>query len=142
MAKSVLCALKNSGFKYGKLVARNEKTGRTLARQYGYEWLPKHEGLAADILINVTPIGMAGAPEERELAFTHAQIQTAHTVFDVVALPAETQLIQNARAASKHVISGAEVIVLQAVEQFVLYTGVKPGPVDIEKAATFARAAT
>jgi shikimate dehydrogenase len=44
-----------------------------------------------------------------------------------------------ASALGKKIISGAEVIVLQAVEQFVLYTGVRPGPELIEKAAAFAR---
>ncbi|MEA3163558.1 MAG: hypothetical protein QOE88_1376, partial [Verrucomicrobiota bacterium] len=35
--------------------------------------------------------------------------------------------------------TGAAVVVLQAVEQFVLYTGVRPSPELTEKAATFAR---
>jgi shikimate dehydrogenase len=39
----------------------------------------------------------------------------------------------------KGTITGADVIVLQAVEQFVLYTGVRPGAELIEKAAAFAR---
>jgi shikimate dehydrogenase len=61
-------------------------------------------------------------------------------VFDVVALPAETPLIVYARRAGKPVITGAEVIALQAVEQFVLYTGVRPDDAMIERAAQFARA--
>ena len=44
-------------------------------------------------------------------------------MFDVVALPSETPLIVAARAAGKQVITGAEVIALQAAEQFERYTG-------------------
>ncbi|MDU2774301.1 MAG: shikimate 5-dehydrogenase, partial [Klebsiella grimontii] len=39
----------------------------------------------------------------------------------------------------KRVISGAEVIALQAVEQFALYTGVRPDAALVAEAAAFAR---
>jgi shikimate dehydrogenase len=57
----------------------------------------------------------------------------------VVALPAETPLIRRAGSLGKPTISGAEVIVLQAVEQFALYTGQRPNSELIAKAAVFAR---
>jgi shikimate dehydrogenase len=47
-------------------------------------------------------------------------------------------LIRLARAKGKRVITGAEVIVLQAVEQFVLYTGVRPGDGLVGEAAAHA----
>jgi shikimate dehydrogenase len=59
----------------------------------------------------------------------------------VVAIPVETPLIVAARAAGKPVITGGEVIALQALEQFVLYTGVRPDPDLVAEAAAFARAA-
>jgi fructose-1,6-bisphosphatase I len=46
------------------------------------------------------------------------------TAFDVVALPADTPFLKPHRR-GQAIISGAEVIVLQAIEQFVLYTGVR-----------------
>ena len=61
-------------------------------------------------------------------------------MFDVVALPSETPLIVAARAAGKHVITGAEVIALQAAEQFWRYTGVRPTPEDVAAASAFSRA--
>ena len=67
-------------------------------------------------------------------------IEAAAQVFDVVAMPAETPLIRAAREAGKPVITGAEVIALQALEQFVLYTGVRPSPPQIEAAAAVALA--
>ena len=91
------------------------------------------------MLVNVTPLGMEGGPEADALAFTREQVAATDWVFDVVALPVETPLILLARELGKPVITGAEVIVLQAVEQFVLYTGVRPEAELIEKAAEFAR---
>jgi shikimate dehydrogenase len=83
---------------------------------------------------------MAGGPEESEVAFDDAIIAKAHTVFDVVALPSETPLIKAARAAGVPVITGAEVIALQAAEQFARYTGVRPTPEQIAEASAISRA--
>lgn len=63
----------------------------------------------------------------------------ASVVFDVVALPAETPLIRLAQQRGKQTISGAEVIALQAVEQFTLYTGVRPDSALVAEASAFAR---
>ena len=89
--------------------------------------------------MNVTPIGMQGGAEANDLAFSEELIEQAKTAFDVVALPAETPFICTAQRLGKQVISGAEVIVLQAVEQFELYTGIRPEQSLIEEAAAFAR---
>ena len=93
----------------------------------------------ADILVNVTPIGMAGGEEEFDLAFPCVMIEHASVAFDVVALPAETPFIRYAKEQHKLTISGAEVIVLQAVEQFELYTGLRPSEELIAEAVAFAR---
>jgi len=66
-------------------------------------------------------------------------VDQAQTVFDVVAIPAETPLIVRARAQGKRVITGLEVIAIQALEQFVLYTGVRPTQEQFESAVAFAR---
>ncbi len=139
MAKAVACALRDAGFASGTIVARNEAAGSALAEQYGFAWQPEFAGETPGLLINVTPIGMAGAAEADQLAFPEAAVRAAGFVFDVVALPAETPLIRLAASLQKPTISGAEVIVLQAVEQFVLYTGHRPDPELIERAAAFAR---
>ena len=83
---------------------------------------------------------MKGGKEEFDLAFPENLIQQAQTSFDVVAIPAETPFIQIAQQQDKQTISGAEVIVLQAVEQFELYTGVRPDDQLVAEAAAFARA--
>ena len=91
-------------------------------------------------MVNVTPIGMKGGKEEMDLAFPKALIDNASVAFDVVAIPAETPFIRYAQVQGKQTISGAEVIVLQAVEQFELYTHQRPSDELIEEAAAFALA--
>jgi shikimate dehydrogenase len=139
MAKAVASAFRDSGFRHGNILARNRETGQALAQGCGYEWSSELGDAQPQMLVNVTPLGMEGGPEASTLAFTPEQVQAAEWVFDVVALPVETPLIRLARELGKPVITGAEVIVLQAVEQFVLYTGVRPEAALIEKAAAFAR---
>ncbi|AJT43011.1 shikimate dehydrogenase [Psychromicrobium lacuslunae] len=139
MAKAVAAALRDAGFRAVTIVARNESTGRPLAELYGFDWTAEAGERTAQLLINVTPLGMQGA-EEEVLAFTAQTIDAAETVFDVVALPAETPLIKAGRAAGKKIISGAEVIAIQAEEQFVLYTGVRPSVEQVRAASEFSRA--
>lgn len=139
MAKAVAAALRDSGFADGTIVARNERSGRALADELGYRWLAEPGTMTAPLLVNVTPIGMAGGSQAAESAFTGAAVAAADTVFDVVALPAETPLILAARAAGKTVITGAEVIALQAAEQFERYTGVRPTTEQVLAASAFAR---
>lgn len=139
MAKAVACALKDAGFKQGYIVARNETAGRQLADLYGFEWRSGMAGVHAELLINVTPLGMVGGVEAETLSFDKAAIDAARVIFDVVALPAETPLIRYARAQGKAVITGAEVFAIQAVEQFVLYTGIRPDHALFLQAAKFAR---
>ena len=140
MAKAVAAALRDSGFENGTIVARNPERGQSLANDLGYRWHDEVRDDEAPLLINVTPIGMAGGTEENELAYSPAAIDAAEFVFDVVALPAETPLVRRAREAGTSVITGAQVIALQAAEQFERYTGVRPSAAQVAEASTHARA--
>ncbi|WP_456504856.1 shikimate 5-dehydrogenase [Arthrobacter sp. UYCu723] len=150
MAKATAAALRDAGFRDVTVIARNEAPGRALAKLYGFAWLsevpvPLADGAgAAQMLINVTPIGMAGSmaggPDADSLSFPQEAVEAATVVFDVVALPAETPLIRAGRAAGKTVITGAEVATIQALEQFVLYTGVRPSDEQVRAAEEFMRA--
>jgi shikimate dehydrogenase len=139
MAKAVACALRDAGFTNGLILARNESAGTALARQYGFRWMKQLADERPGLLINVTPVGMLGGAEADQLAFSEDLVRSAQFVFDVVALPPETPLIRLATSLGKKTITGAQVIALQAVEQFTLYTGVRPVTDLIEKAAAFAR---
>lgn len=139
MAKAVAAAMHDAGFAHVTIVARNEERGRALAALYNFAWLPEVGEASAGMLINVTPLGMAGADESVQ-SFTDASVAGAQIVFDVVALPSETPLIKAGRAAGKQLMTGAEVIAIQAEEQFVLYTGVRPSPELVREASEFSRA--
>ncbi|EXX91653.1 shikimate dehydrogenase [Paenibacillus darwinianus] len=139
MAKAVASAVRDAGFRTGYIIARNETAGRELAQACDYEWKSEVSGIEPELIINVTPIGMAGGPESEELAFAPEVIDKVETVFDVGAIPSETPLIRYARTKEKKVITGAEVIALQALEQFVLYTGVRPEDELVQRAAEHAR---
>ncbi len=145
MAKATAAALRDAGFRDVTVIARNEAAGRALAELYGFSWRADVESSGAgtaDMIINVTPIGMAGsmAGDADSLSFPQEAVEAAEVVFDVVALPAETPLIKAGRAAGKTVITGAEVATIQALEQFVLYTGVRPSDEQVRAAEEFTRA--
>lgn len=139
MAKAVASALRDDGFTQGTIIARNEQAGRALADACGYDWRAELGALRPQMLVNVTPIGMAGGAEADQLAFEAQAIDAAQTVFDVVAMPSQTPMIQRARAQGKPVITGLEVIAIQALEQFVLYTGVRPDLEQVRLATEYAR---
>ncbi|GAA0726549.1 shikimate 5-dehydrogenase [Sphingomonas japonica] len=139
MAKAVASALADHGYTRGTIVARNSATGRALADKLGYAYAAETPAGTA-MLINATPVGMAGGSEAQALAFPQSAIDAATIVFDVVAIPVETPFVAAARAAGKRVITGDAVLVLQGREQFVLYTGVQPDESAVAAAAAFALA--
>lgn len=135
MANAVIAALTDHGMR-GTVVARNHTTGAALAQRYGWEYsaqVPEH----AQVLVNVTPLGMNG-PDEDVVAFDRDEIDRAEVIFDCVAFPVETPLIRLARSQGKKTIDGGEVAGLQAAEQFHLYTGVRPTDEQIIAAEEYA----
>ncbi len=139
MAKAVASALRDGGYRNGLIVARNQASGSALAESCGYSWQAELGQHRPHMLINVTPVGMTGGAEANDLAFTEDAIDHADILFDVVAIPSETPLIVRGREQGKQVITGLDVIAIQALEQFVLYTGVRPTLEQFQAAVAFAR---
>jgi shikimate dehydrogenase len=141
MARAVAFALRRGGVADVTVTARNERSGPRLAEDAGFAWSAAPDpDVRGAVLVNATPVGMAGGAASEDLAFPGPLVDGAVAVLDVVANPPETPLIARARAAGVPVITGAEVIALQAVEQFVLYTGVRPTDAQIAAAAAHASA--
>lgn len=138
MAKAVACAMRDAGFIDGVILARNEAAGRRLADTCGFTWQRELGNEAVPLLVNVTPLGMAGANAD-DMSFSDACVEAAETVFDVVATPALTPVVRYAKAQGRTVITGDQVAAIQALEQFVLYTGVRPDDALFRAAARFAR---
>lgn len=138
MAKAVVAAFSAAGFTQLSVLARNTTTGAALAAKYGYNYLSEDPAPGHQILVNVTPLGMEGADAHVQ-SFSDAHLAAASTVFDVVAFPALTPLIRAGQAQGKTVITGAEVIALQAAAQFEKYTGRKLNAEQVAQASEFSR---
>ncbi|MEI2730969.1 MAG: shikimate 5-dehydrogenase [Dermatophilaceae bacterium] len=140
MAKACVAALRDHGVGTGVVVARNEQTGSELASRYGWRWVPDLGQMRPALVVNATPVGMAGGAQEEDLPVPEAIVDAARIVLDVVAWPAATPLVCRAQDVGAQVITGAQVIALQAAEQFTLYTGVRPSDEQVRRASEYSRA--
>ena len=76
---------------------------------------------------------------EGELSFPEKAIESAQVVFEVIAMPAQTPLIELAGTHGKEVITGTEIMASQAAIQFELYTGMKLTEDQVRRASEFSR---
>jgi 3-dehydroquinate dehydratase/shikimate dehydrogenase len=105
---------------------RTAETAQKLARQSSSKTIKK-EALAKtpfDVLINATPVGMAG---QKAASVLDAKELNTKLVFDLVYNPLETPLIRLARQQNIPFITGIEMFVQQGARQFEIWTG-KPAP--------------
>lgn len=82
------------------------------------------ESLAtASGLVNATPVGMDKYPG---LPFDAALLRPTHWVAEIIYFPADTPLLQHARALHCRTLAGTGMAVYQAVKAFELFTGITP----------------
>ena len=108
------------------ILNRTAATAQKLARQSGSKTIKK-EALAKtqfDIIINATPVGMAG---NKAQSILEAKDLNTRLVFDLIYNPLETPLIHLARQQGIPFITGIEMFVQQGARQFEIFTG-KPAP--------------
>jgi 3-dehydroquinate dehydratase / shikimate dehydrogenase len=108
------------------ILNRTAETAQKLARQSGSKTIKKDAvaKTAFDIIVNATPIGMAGikAPQLLEAKDLNTKL-----VFDLVYNPLETPLLRMARQKGIAIVTGIEMFVQQGARQFEIFTG-KPAP--------------
>jgi 3-dehydroquinate dehydratase/shikimate dehydrogenase len=108
------------------ILNRTPETAQKLARQSGSKTIKKDAVAKTpfDVIINATPIGMAGnkAPQLLEAKDLNTKL-----VFDLVYNPLETPLLRMARQQNIPIITGIEMFVQQGARQFEIFTG-KPAP--------------
>jgi 3-dehydroquinate dehydratase/shikimate dehydrogenase len=108
------------------ILNRTAETAQKLARQSGSKTIKKDAlaKTAFDVIINATPIGMAGikAPQLLEANDLNTKL-----VFDLVYNPLETPLLRMARQKGIPIVTGIEMFVQQGARQFEIFTG-KPAP--------------
>jgi 3-dehydroquinate dehydratase/shikimate dehydrogenase len=108
------------------ILNRTSETAQKLARQSGSKTIKKDAvaKTSFDVIINATPIGMAGikAPQLLEAKDLNTKL-----VFDLVYNPLETPLLRMARQKGIPIVTGIEMFVQQGARQFEIFTG-KPAP--------------
>jgi shikimate dehydrogenase len=77
-----------------------------------------------DLIVNASPLGMAGQPP---LAFDLSHAPPGSVVYDIVTHPADTPLLQSARAAGLRTIDGLTMLIGQASVAFEKFYGA-PAP--------------
>ncbi|MDH3753067.1 MAG: shikimate dehydrogenase [Acidimicrobiia bacterium] len=87
-----------------------------------------------DLVVNATPLGMAGTPGEAKLPLDPARLDSTCAVVDLVYTPQETPLLAAARNAGAQAVDGLGMLVHQAARAFVLWTD-HEAPVPVMTAA-------
>lgn len=82
----------------------------------------------ADIVINATSVGMT--PHTDRTVIDPGLLRPDQVVYDIVYNPLETRFLREAGARGCRVIPGYEMLLLQGVTQFELWTG-QPAPVEL-----------
>ena len=84
----------------------------------------------ADLVVNATPVGMAGAGAEADLPlFDPGATGPGQVVVDLVYHPRETAWLAEAAARGATTVGGLGMLVHQAAAQLTLWTG-QPAPVE------------
>jgi shikimate dehydrogenase len=99
----------------------------------GCRWLALSDLTAAEVVaqgvvVNATPLGMAGAGKVPALLVD--TVTAGQVVFDVVYTGGETELLAQARARGANVVDGLRMLVRQAAVAFELWTG-EPAPLKV-----------
>ena len=116
--------------------ARDPDKARAVAEEFGAE----SASLAGarfdrfEIVVNATPLGTRGQRAAQRAA-TAEQLAGVRLAYDLVYNPLETRFLREARSVGCDTLSGIEMLIAQAVEQFKLWTGNEPA-VEIMRDAT------
>jgi 3-dehydroquinate dehydratase/shikimate dehydrogenase len=86
------------------------------------DWQARYR-LPYDCLVNATPVGMH--PNVDETPFDKEHLRSYMTVFDTVYNPENTLLVKEARSIGCRIVTGVEMFVRQAANQYKLWHGVE-----------------
>jgi shikimate dehydrogenase len=105
------------------ILNRTPEKAKVLAERFGCRWggLSDFDAVRPDVVVNSTPLGMNPGDES---PLRDDQLHKGMTVFDLVYTPPVTPLIEAARRAGCETITGTEMFIGQAREQFYLFFGI------------------
>jgi 3-dehydroquinate dehydratase / shikimate dehydrogenase len=108
---------------------RDEERAAKVAADVGCRFInwSQRAGTPADILINCTPIGMH--PNLDDTPVPPAAFRAGMVAFDTVYHPENTMFLKMARERECRALSGVDMFVRQAAQQFKLFTG-KEAPIE------------
>jgi shikimate dehydrogenase len=136
-ARAVALALIEAGAALIYVVARQPKkidamvvdlkpltpTGTTVTWAYWGDGSYLRSLEEAHLIVNCTPVGMAGSQDEGTSVLPADLLQPHTTVYDLVYNPVDTPLVKAARTRGAKAVSGLGMLVYQAAESFRLWTG-------------------
>jgi len=105
------------------ILNRTPARAKELAERFGCRWgeLSDFDAIRPDVVVNTTPLGMK--PGDRA-PVQEDQLNKDMTVFDLVYTPPVTPFIEAARRVGCTTITGTEMFIGQAREQFYLFFGI------------------
>jgi shikimate dehydrogenase len=123
------------------VVNRSSEKGEQLAKDLSTAFIPlnKIEALAADIIVNTTPVGMH--PHTADMPVPAGVFREGLVVMDIVYTPLKTAFLKKARQAGCTMIDGLSMFVLQGARQLELWTGLE-APVDVMQEAVIEQLGT
>lgn len=100
-----------------------------------------NEVASADIVINASPVGMAGGPDPTGSPVPIEMLAASQTVVDIVYQPRQTPLLAAAEALGARTVNGVGMLVHQAAIAFERWTD-HPAPLEAMRSAAFPNEAT
>lgn len=133
IGRAVVHALRSEG---ALIIVANRTSERAavLAEEVGgrhIEWQGRHSVLC-DVVVNCTSVGMH--PDLDQSPLHPSFLKPGLVVFDTVYTPETTLLVKEARSRGCHVITGVELFVRQAAQQFKLFTQ-RDAPIELMRKA-------
>jgi len=125
-ARAVAFGLRGRGIEVA-IAGRNPERARSIAGEVGgraIEWDARYR-MPYDCIVNATPIGMH--PDVDATPFEKDHLRPYMIVFDTVYNPENTLLLKEARSMGCRTVSGVDMFVRQAAEQFEIWHG-QPAP--------------
>ena len=132
-ACAVLYALRNLGVPQIRLAARSGPSGAALAARFNAEFIPWEKRVSgpAQLVVNTTPLGMAGAAGAEDTPLAAAEFTAlagdwppaACLAYDLVYNPSQTPFLRAAATTGWGVQGGLTMLAAQGLAQFELWSG-------------------
>ncbi|WP_428561816.1 MAG: shikimate dehydrogenase [Solidesulfovibrio sp. DCME] len=123
-ARAAVVGLKRLGLTRIGVTGRTPEKAAALAWEFELDsvgWEAR-AGFLAGLLVNATPMGMSGRYEALS-PFPAEALRAGQVVYDLVYNPRVTRFVAEATAAGARIVSGLDMFLYQAIEQFRLWTG-------------------